>query len=643
MAGSLDCVMDALRPAVEGRRYSSDDEFDFLLSAPYLAEKGTHSYLEHHDRRSEEFFDDDDDEDSLRTYSSESAKSDASSGLSSYSRKPEAVFASTRGDYDLQLSTHTEVGAKSHSLGVSPAVHHVFPEERNRRTLRVAPVTLPFWWRLLLIIVANVATFLVAGPVFGVPVLSATLLEEGLFTEGCQEAINVQTDTSNLMCGSQANQLALVFMLGASCFWVSVGPALCMVAFCGPLWSSSIGVALATIGMSLLATVTTRQALLPAVLLLGLGGPVVVLSFLHLTNLFPANKGVLLTLFSVTTDASTVVFSLVALGGRYDWRGLCVVHACMTAGLLLLGIFLWGSESTEETPPPVPPLDLLDLDSFHSSRSSSMVPAVTSPRSTSDLVTFRLAGESVSAQLLSPAFLMGAVFFVVHMLRNSVFYATSYFQLILLVTGTTEAHDWMIGLGVLLPLVGVLFVPSTGWLLRQYPLWFNIVLLNVGALLFSLLLLVPWLPCLILAMALFFVLRSHLFWVMTNYFATLFGCRNFRVLWSVVFGATGVLNMIIVWPVVRAVLSQVPANDTHSLDPRIEWQSLNHILFRLNAHLSILILFLFLFPVWLVCRRRHAKKFVDLDVNDPENRLLVSGGYGKYVYHYRASYGYSQL
>ena len=62
---------------------------------------------------------------------------------------------------------------------------------------------------------------------------------------------------------------------------------------------------------------------IPGYLLIAIGGPPIVFSFMHISNLFPDNKGTIITMLNVGLDASSLMF--VILGALFD--GVEALHS----------------------------------------------------------------------------------------------------------------------------------------------------------------------------------------------------------------------------------------------------------------------------------------------------------------------------
>ena len=86
----------------------------------------------------------------------------------------------------------------------------------------------------------------------------------------------------------------------------------------GPKFTCAIGAVLFGGGVALFAI--SKPGLLnlftPGFILMGCGGPPIVLSFINLSNLYPNRKGLIITVFNVGIDASSIMFFLFEVSER---------------------------------------------------------------------------------------------------------------------------------------------------------------------------------------------------------------------------------------------------------------------------------------------------------------------------------------
>jgi MFS family permease len=165
--------------------------------------------------------------------------------------------------------------------------------------------------RMILILSAVFFSLTLSGVVFGWPAVVIMMQEQNVYNYKCSA-------NETIPCQEQVDQFNLIFTIASTGFAISVLPMGAILDRFGPKISSLIGSAL-VLGGSLMFAFSDPPNIdmfIPGYLLIAMGGPPVVFSFMHISNLFPENKGTIITMLNVALDASSLIF--VILGALYD-------------------------------------------------------------------------------------------------------------------------------------------------------------------------------------------------------------------------------------------------------------------------------------------------------------------------------------
>eukprot|EP00735_Rhodelphis_limneticus_P000618 TRINITY_DN11138_c0_g1::TRINITY_DN11138_c0_g1_i1::g.6513::m.6513 TRINITY_DN11138_c0_g1::TRINITY_DN11138_c0_g1_i1::g.6513 ORF type:complete len:416 (+),score=120.18,sp/Q04991/FMP42_YEAST/20.74/2e-19,MFS_1/PF07690.11/2.3e-18,SPW/PF03779.9/8.3e+03,SPW/PF03779.9/0.071,DUF805/PF05656.9/1.6e+03,DUF805/PF05656.9/1e+02,DUF805/PF05656.9/0.48,DUF805/PF05656.9/2.1e+03 TRINITY_DN11138_c0_g1_i1:202-1449(+) len=179
-------------------------------------------------------------------------------------------------------------------------------------------------------------TIMTAGVVFGWTALEPVLEDSGFTQEGW---------------------FATAYTIGASANYVS-GPAFGLILdHYGPRACGSVGAALFAIGVGMCSQFKTSGALLMfGYGILGFSGPGIQLSMLHLSNMFPRHRGLLLSLSTAAFDASTLVFLFFQILNErmgYDAEQLFYIMFLIPILILILLLCFWPDRSYEPEGPEV--------------------------------------------------------------------------------------------------------------------------------------------------------------------------------------------------------------------------------------------------------------------------------------------------
>eukprot|EP01126_Amoeba_proteus_P044655 TRINITY_DN4970_c0_g1_i8.p1 TRINITY_DN4970_c0_g1~~TRINITY_DN4970_c0_g1_i8.p1 ORF type:complete len:410 (-),score=45.25 TRINITY_DN4970_c0_g1_i8:157-1386(-) len=381
-------------------------------------------------------------------------------------------------------------------------------------------------------------------------------------------------------CPSQELRFTLIYVISTTAFSLVVLPLGAVLDKFGPKVSSTIGSTLILLGSLLFAfsSSTGFDAYLPGFLFIGIGGPPIVFSFMHLSNLFPAYKGTIITLFNVGLDASSLMFQLLYFLWFYSGlklRWLFVIYAIFPSFSLVVGTLLWPNK-------PFPEPEQLNEDEETPKKPVHVNDSVPEPEK-----------QTFFKVILSSEFWLCAMFTTLNLLRVN-FYIGSVEGQLSNCFGVTEAEitTFTNVFGILLPLVGVTSVPLVGWIIDRFGLLFSIFVLTLSGNIYGLLSLLTMLPVQVQVVTFVMValFRALLFSVMATYVAVKWGMQDFGKLWGIIFFLGGIIN----------VLLYLLGNEIQT--------KLNNQYFWPNAVLTIVSLLLMAFPFYLL---KHPPPKVD--------------------------------
>lgn len=391
--------------------------------------------------------------------------------------------------------------------------------------------------RYLLIGCAVFFSLMLSGVVFGWPAMVIMLESQGVYQYLCEEG-------AHLPCQAQLNRFNLVFVVASTGFAWSVLPMGVILDRWGPKICVAMGSVLIFAGSLLFAFSDPPHfdGFLPGYLLMGVGGPPVVFSCMHLANLFPQKKGTIITLLNVALDASSLVF--VILGDLYraapealTYKVMFIGFAAVPALALLVGLLLWPMRAYV---------------------------AVAAPAGAADGGGDVGAGahdeeqqQTFKAQATSLVFWICAAFTTMNLFRVNYYIATVGEQLLeftgdivpiansTLTENQVKAELFTSIFAYFLPIVGVMSVPVIGFLLDRLGLYLSIWILVGSGILYGIFGLLTILPIEVQLITFIFVafFRALLFSAMATYVAAAFSFQHFGKLWGIVFFFGGLVNL----------------------------------------------------------------------------------------------------
>lgn len=396
--------------------------------------------------------------------------------------------------------------------------------------------------RYLLMGCAVFFSLMLSGVVFGWPAVVIMLQDQGVYQYLCETGVH-------LPCQAQLNRFNLVFVVASTGFAWSVLPMGIVLDRWGPKICASMGSVLLVAGSLLFAfsDPPNFDGFLPGYLLMGIGGPPIVFSCMHLANLFPQKKGTIITLLNVALDASSLVF--VILGDIYraapqvfHYKVMFIGFAAVPALSFLVGLVLW----------PMRAYVVLAAPSGGSTPTGSR--SVNASSEEDGLLTEE---PSFKTQVTSLVFWLCAAFTTMNLFRVNYYIATVGEQLLeftgetIVIANSTltenqeRAELFTSIFAYFLPIVGVMSVPVIGFLLDRLGLYLSIWILVGSGIMYGIFGLLTMLPIEVQLITFIFVafFRALLFSAMATYVAAAFSFQHFGKLWGVVFLFGGIVNL----------------------------------------------------------------------------------------------------
>eukprot|EP01091_Cochliopodium_minus_P001827 TRINITY_DN1179_c0_g1_i2.p1 TRINITY_DN1179_c0_g1~~TRINITY_DN1179_c0_g1_i2.p1 ORF type:complete len:498 (-),score=116.00 TRINITY_DN1179_c0_g1_i2:322-1815(-) len=454
--------------------------------------------------------------------------------------------------------------------------------------------------RIMYIVLAFLFTITTSGAIFGFSPLLLILEDEKVFYNLCTKNTTVVTTHSssrwNILrkekeiktCPDQLKALNFMFMLASTCFACVTLPAGFLLDKLGPKITCAIGSIIFGSGVALFAisSPTGLNLFTLGFVLMGSGGPPIVLSFFNLSNLFPNRKGLIITLFNVGIDASSIVFFIFEL--IYSYFGvkrstIFYIYLAVPALILIISIAMWPSSNF-----PDPPQE--------SNTEQVMV-----------FTRWGLAEESFWRQLTSAPFVLGVLYMAIQLLRVNFYISTVQQQLEGFVKDPSAQQStidlWVRIFGLALPGIGIVSTPLVGYILDTLGLNSGLFWLTLSGIAYAgvgLLVFAP-LPVQAVTYALIAFFRAILFSGMGAFIAIVFGIQNFGKLWGTAFFISGIFNIGEYFSV--SLIYKITSGD----------------FFWPNVILTVIAGLLFYFPVYIYFKNRkfESKEYRAL-VNDDD-------------------------
>ncbi|KAI9721388.1 MAG: hypothetical protein M1828_005137 [Chrysothrix sp. TS-e1954] len=447
--------------------------------------------------------------------------------------------------------------------------------------------------RLAQVAAAVLYCLLAAGVVFGYAALKPVLIAEGVYRERCSLD---EKEQEVRVCRGQELRLNLLFTLAAVTTNIAALPIGTILDRYGPRVTGTVGAFFLALGALFLASAGPRVDLyIPGYLFLALGGPFVFISSFQLSNAFPTRSGLILALLTGAFDTSSAVFLVYRLvyewtSGRATLKVFFLGYLVVPVGVLLAqGLLMPGTSyktagellatkvTAEEEADAAKARDDRDSasggDHVRQDSEESNTPTITPTSNTTVSEITALLGTDKAAsttlaetrgraphasgvegalhhlparrQLLSPWFILLALFTMLQMLRINLFVATIRPQYEFLLGSYAAARKLNSFFDVALPLGGIVGIPFIGILLDSVDTLYVLVVLVIGGLIVGALGLVRQNePAAYAGVVLFVLYRPLYYTAVSDYSAKVFGFRTFGKVYGLVICAAGLFNLL---------------------------------------------------------------------------------------------------
>ena len=342
----------------------------------------------------------------------------------------------------------------------------------------------------------------------------------------------------------------------------------------GPRICGIIGSILLTIGAVLMAFATQLpfDAYIPGYLFLALGGPFVFISSFQLSNTFPQNSGLILALLTGAFDSSSAIFLFYRLiysasHGSFTPQKFFLIYLVVPAFILVVQIFVMPANSyktvgelitqAEERNEETESANPISEDSARwrqhresvISETTSLLGKSANKQQTEEEkkkqisgVWGALHGRSALQQIMTPWFILIALFTVVQMTRINYFVATVRTQYEYMLRSDALAEQVNHVFDVALPVGGVLSIPFIGLVLDNTSTSFTLTLLVFVATAIGVLGVLPFMWAAYGNIALFVLYRPLYYTAVSDYAAKVFGFQTFGKVYGLIICLAGLLN-----------------------------------------------------------------------------------------------------
>lgn len=350
----------------------------------------------------------------------------------------------------------------------------------------------------------------------------------------------------------------------------------------GPRVSGIVGSVLLAIGAVFLAAAARLpfDGYIPGYLFLALGGPFVFISSFQLSNTFPNHSGLILALLTGAFDSSSAIFLFFRLiydatDGSFTPQKFFGAYLVVPAFILVAQVFLMPTRSYKTVGELVSHAENPDNDADSAdweNRDQSQVTEIREQRRVHregvvSEVTSLLGdkgaskqqreedkkkaisgvwgaqhGKSAFQQIISPWFILVALFTVVQMTRINYFVATIRTQYDYMLRDPNLAEHVNNVFDVALPVGGLLSIPFIGLVLDNTSTTFVLGLLVTIATAIGVLGVLPYLWAAYANIALFVLYRPFYYTAVSDYAAKVFGFQTFGKVYGLIICLAGILN-----------------------------------------------------------------------------------------------------
>lgn len=414
--------------------------------------------------------------------------------------------------------------------------------------------------RLAQCIVAVLTCLFAAGVVFGFAAFKPVLLSEGVYRDQCT-AKELRSNVE--VCYSQEVRLNFMFTVAAVSTNVSALPIGTILDRYGPRVASLIGCIFLTAGCLFLAFAAEIpfDGYIPGYLFLALGGPFIFISSFQLSNTFPQNSGLILALLTGAFDTSSAVFLLYRLfytasNQTFTPKRFFLIYLIVPVLIAISQLTIMpytgyktvgelvksqGRDSTQDSEA----ISDTETTSLLATKDASVRVEKEEAAASASGVWGALHGHSAYQQILTPWFVLIALFTMLQMARINYFVATIRSQYDYLLHSSALATQLNNFFDIALPLGGVISAPFIGLILDNSSTTFVLALLvllgaSIGVL--------GVIPAQIWAgyanIALFVLYRPFYYTAISDYAAKVFGFATFGKVYGLIICIAGLFNFI---------------------------------------------------------------------------------------------------
>ncbi|CAG8952594.1 hypothetical protein HYFRA_00009700 [Hymenoscyphus fraxineus] len=429
--------------------------------------------------------------------------------------------------------------------------------------------------RILQVITAVIYCLFAAGIVFGYAAIKPVLIREHVYRDLCTEE---ELDKGVRTCYDQEIHLNLMFTVAAVGTNVAALPVGAILDTLGPRVCGIIGSFLLSIGALLFAFAWELpfDGFIPGYLFLALGGPFVFISSFQLSNTFPKHSGLILALLTGAFDSSSAVFLVYRM--IYQWtaenftpKRFFLVYLIVPALILVVQAFYMPKSSYKTVGELVKQVEDVNTNGYddqldehtallreeNRGNRHSVVSEITDllgsktggkhlkqeeRKNAISGVWGALHGKTVTQQILSPWFILIALFTVIQMTRINFFVATIRPQYEYLLSSYEKAVEINTFFDVALPLGGILSIPFIGMILDNTSTLFVLSALVTIATTIGVLGCLPYEWAAYSNICLFVLYRPFYYTAVSDYSAKVFGFRTFGTVYGLIICLAGLLN-----------------------------------------------------------------------------------------------------
>ncbi|CAD0098732.1 unnamed protein product [Aureobasidium mustum] len=473
---------------------------------------------------------------------------------------------------DLGVRASSPTGSERRKLSFNP-VGSWTPNVAHEEP--VAAFEVSKFKRIAQVAVACLYCLFAAGVVFGYAAIKPVLIEQGVYADRCTPK---EIEQGVWVCYEQELRLNLMFTVAAVSTNVCALPVGTILDRYGPKVAGIIGCFLLAIGSALLAFAwDARESVdlwIPGYFFLALGGPFIFISSFQLSNTFPKHSGTILALLTGAFDTSSAVFLVYRLifqatDGAFDTKRFFLIYLAVPALILIAQVFLMPSNSYKTVGELVQQAEepLIDSDSdqdisneeralLRQERRESVVSEITELLGTKGAEQQQAQQQQVEAtsgvwgvlhgkpalkQIMTPWFILIALFTIIQMTRINYFVATIRTQYSYLV-GPEKAENINSFFDIALPLGGVVAVPFIGLVLDHTSTVFTLTLLVTIATTIGVLGVIPNTGSAYANIILFVIYRPLYYTAVSDYSAKVFGFATFGKVYGLIICLAGLFN-----------------------------------------------------------------------------------------------------